>query len=32
VFATSIARPNPPAISRLMEEEGIGFDFRAGGF
>lgn len=29
MFATSVARTNPPAITRLMEEEGIGFDFRA---
>jgi hypothetical protein len=32
MFGASIARANPPAISRLMEEEGIGFDFRAGTF
>jgi hypothetical protein len=29
MFATSVDRSNPPAITRLMEEEGIGFDFRA---
>ena len=29
MFGAWVARANPPAITRLMEEEGIGFDFRA---
>ena len=29
MFGASVARANPQAVTRLMEEEGIGFDYRA---